>query len=230
MDLQNFTIQVPDAKRKNMTYPTQKPTIYPVALVVGQFSEYYRTYSPLELQCYPINTALTNPDDLMKRLLEEKMQQEQDDQVERDRENAEKAAIAVPIAAAIPGRSTSVAEENVKTWSESSSSDESNDSSDGDESVVRGHQLWKRKKYYNGLLWNSQDSSSSSGSECDVNDDDLCCVCAQSQFTSPNNIPELFVKCAVCMKMGEFHFYLLVREGSRIIFWKIAIHSPSKLH
>lgn len=47
-----------------------------------------------------------------------------------------------------------------------------------------------------------QDTSSSE-SECDVNDDDLCCVCAKSQFTSPNEIPELFVKCAVCMKMGK---------------------------
>lgn len=36
-----------------------------------------------------------------------------------------------------------------------------------------------------------------------MNDDDLCCVCSKFQFTSPNEIPELFVKCAVCMKMGK---------------------------
>lgn len=111
MDLQNFTIQVPEAKRKRMTYPTQKPSLYPVALVVGQFAEYHRKYSPLELQCYPINTALTNPDDLMKRLLEEKMRKEV--------ASAQKAA--EEEAAAKSGSSES-----------SGSSDESNDS-DGDE-------------------------------------------------------------------------------------------------
>lgn len=129
MDLQNFTIQVPEAKRKNMTYPTPKPSIYPVALVVGQFSEYYRTYSPLELQCYPINTALTNPDDLMKRLLEEKMQK----QLANEK-------VAAKSRAAEPENlesATVKSVDNVKSSSESSSSeDESNDSEGGDESVV----------------------------------------------------------------------------------------------
>lgn len=120
MDLQNFTIQVPEAKRKNMTYPTQKPSLYPVALVVGQFSEYYRTYTPQELQCYPINTALTNPDDLMKRLLEEKMRKE----------------VAVASGSGVQKATREVAEEAVaKSISESSES--SDEDSDGDESVVR---------------------------------------------------------------------------------------------
>lgn len=119
MDLQNFTIQVPEAKRKNMTYPTQKPSLYPVALVVGQFSEYYRTYTPQELQCYPINTALTNPDDLMKRLLEEKMRKE----------------VAVASGSGVQKATGEVAEEAVaKSISESSES--SDEDSDGDESVV----------------------------------------------------------------------------------------------
>lgn len=129
MDLQNFTIQVPEAKRKNMTYPTQKPPLYPVALVVGQFSEYYRTYSPMELQCYPINTALTNPEDLMKRLLEEKMRKRRAD----DEANEQK-----DVAGAAAARATGAAEEAeqeiAKSSSESSSSDESNDSDE--DSVV----------------------------------------------------------------------------------------------
>lgn len=50
MDLQNYVIQVPAAKRKQMTYEVQKPCNYPIALVPGQFAEYYRTYSPLELK------------------------------------------------------------------------------------------------------------------------------------------------------------------------------------
>lgn len=116
MDLQNFNIHVPEAKRKKMTYPTKGPSLYPVALVVGQFAEHYKTYSPLELQCYPINTALTNPDDLMKRLLEEKMQKEQMEKVAADAEQ-EVAAV----------------EESVESSSDNSSSDGSGDSDDDDD-------------------------------------------------------------------------------------------------
>lgn len=36
-----------------------------------------------------------------------------------------------------------------------------------------------------------------------MHDDDVCCVCTKSQFTSPNEIPELFVKCAICMKVAH---------------------------
>lgn len=194
MDLQNFTIQVPEAKRKNMTYPTPKPSIYPVALVVGQFSEYYRTYSPLELQCYPINTALTNPDDLMKRLLEEKMQKQlANEKVAAKSEAAEPENLESATVKSV---------DNVKSSSESSSSeDESNDSEGGDESVV-SESAGGKGRWVSLLLIVLQDTSSSE-SECDVNDDDLCCVCSKFQFTSPNEIPELFVKCAVCMKMGK---------------------------
>lgn len=167
MDLQNFTIHVPEAKRKQMTYPSEKPSLYPVALVVGQFSEYYRTYSPLELQCYPINTATANPDDLMKRLLEEKMHK-------RSQEEA-KAAAAAASASAVEAQNPE------KALSESSESSDESVDSDEAESV----------------------DTSSSESDCDVHDDDVCCVCAKSQFTSPHTIPELFVKCAICMKMGK---------------------------
>lgn len=107
-----------------MTYPTQKPSIYPVALVVGQFSEYYRTYSPLEMQCYPINTALNNPDDLMKRLLEEKMQ--------KQLVNEKVAAVSIP---PVPDNVKASAD-NVKSSSESSSSEDESNDSEGDESVV----------------------------------------------------------------------------------------------
>lgn len=178
MDLQNFTIQVPEAKRKNMTYPTPKPPLYPVALVVGQFSEYYRTISPLELQCYPINTALTSPDDLMKQILEEKMA----------KRRVEAAAV------------TTEEETAAKGSSESSSSVDS----DGDESVVSRViiTIYRLVSYSLFFLSHYQDSSSSE-SDCDVHDDDTCCVCAQSQFTSPNHIPELFVKCSVCMKVAH---------------------------
>lgn len=97
-------------------------------------------------------------------------------------------------------------EEAVDSSSDSSSSnddDESNDSADEEGSVVRGFILIVGK----GLLimvflMILQDDSSSSESEYDVNADDLCCVCSKTQFTSQNNVPEMFVKCAICMKMG----------------------------
>lgn len=197
MDLQNFTIQVPEAKRKNMTYPTQKPSLYPVALVVGQFSEYYRTYTPQELQCYPINTALTNPDDLMKRLLEEKMRKE----------------VAVASGSGVLKATEEVAEEAVaKSISESSES--SDEDSDGDESVVRRLIILLVNNVLTMFYFVFQDTDTSSESDCDVNDDDVCCVCTQTQFTSPNNVPELFVKCTICMKMGKCLEMTILRKIS----------------
>lgn len=55
MDLQTYVVQVP--KRQELTRPEghqqttpkAQPTNYPVALVPGQFSEYYTTYTPEEL-------------------------------------------------------------------------------------------------------------------------------------------------------------------------------------
>lgn len=47
-DLQNLVVQIPERPRnKNRQAP--KPSNYPVALVPGQFQEYYRTYSAAEL-------------------------------------------------------------------------------------------------------------------------------------------------------------------------------------
>lgn len=49
LDLQNFVIQVPDINRSRPNRPATKPSSYPVALVPGQFQEYYRKFSPAEL-------------------------------------------------------------------------------------------------------------------------------------------------------------------------------------
>ncbi|KFB40691.1 AGAP001877-PA-like protein [Anopheles sinensis] len=67
MDLQTYVVQVP--KRYQTTQAQSKAksegaTNYPVALVPGQFSEYYTTYTPEELACYPINTILLDPEQL----------------------------------------------------------------------------------------------------------------------------------------------------------------------
>uniref|UniRef100_A0A182N4W4 PHD-type domain-containing protein n=1 Tax=Anopheles dirus TaxID=7168 RepID=A0A182N4W4_9DIPT len=67
MDLQTYVVQVP--KRQQLLAhqedgaqkSTSQHSNYPVALVPGQFSEYYTTFTPEELACYPINTILLDP-------------------------------------------------------------------------------------------------------------------------------------------------------------------------
>ncbi|XP_053669110.1 mucin-19 [Anopheles marshallii] len=72
MDLQTYVVQQP--KRQQLSRPEGhqqtaskvSTTNYPVALVPGQFSEYYTTYTPEELACYPINTILLDPFELQE--------------------------------------------------------------------------------------------------------------------------------------------------------------------
>lgn len=96
LDLQNFVIQTTEAHRNRLHRPSTTASHYPVALVPGQFQEYYRQYSAAELlyvfvcyvetyykkrnfaneflfyicfhRCYPINTVLANPYTLDKKL------------------------------------------------------------------------------------------------------------------------------------------------------------------
>lgn len=49
LDLQNFIMHLPESNRLKMSRPTPVPSNYPVALVPGQFQEYYRNYSAAEL-------------------------------------------------------------------------------------------------------------------------------------------------------------------------------------
>lgn len=48
-DLQNLVVQLPEKHRTKQNRPVTKQSNYPVALVPGQFQEYYRTYSAAEL-------------------------------------------------------------------------------------------------------------------------------------------------------------------------------------
>ncbi|XP_050308214.1 microtubule-associated protein futsch-like isoform X2 [Anthonomus grandis grandis] len=54
MDLQTFTIHYPKSKMKVVNTP--KIGHYPVALVPGQFTDYYHEYTPTELNNLPLNT------------------------------------------------------------------------------------------------------------------------------------------------------------------------------
>ncbi|XP_026858387.1 PHD finger protein 10 isoform X1 [Electrophorus electricus] len=60
-DLQTHIIQVPQGKYKVLPQERTKTGPYPVALIPGQFQEYYKRYSPNELRYLPLNTALYEP-------------------------------------------------------------------------------------------------------------------------------------------------------------------------
>ncbi|XP_069786906.1 PHD finger protein 10 isoform X3 [Narcine bancroftii] len=60
-DLQTQVIQVPQGKYKVLPPERTKVGAYPVALIPGQFQEYYKRYSPNELRYLPVNTALYEP-------------------------------------------------------------------------------------------------------------------------------------------------------------------------
>ncbi|XP_006876237.1 PREDICTED: PHD finger protein 10 isoform X1 [Chrysochloris asiatica] len=60
-DLQTHVIQVPQGKYRVLSTERTKVSSYPVALIPGQFQEYYKRYSPDELRYLPLNTALYEP-------------------------------------------------------------------------------------------------------------------------------------------------------------------------
>lgn len=49
LDLQNFVIHLPEGVRQKLTRPSPAPSNYPIALVPGQFQDFYKEYSPAEL-------------------------------------------------------------------------------------------------------------------------------------------------------------------------------------
>ncbi|XP_019883555.2 uncharacterized protein LOC105252781 isoform X2 [Camponotus floridanus] len=59
LDLQTFTIHVP--KKQQKIDSEHKVGHYPVALIPGQYTDYYREYTPAELRYYPLNTVLYGP-------------------------------------------------------------------------------------------------------------------------------------------------------------------------
>nr|CAD7194260.1 unnamed protein product [Timema douglasi] len=61
-DLQSFTIQYPSNRCLKMT-PEETPKVgdYPIALIPGQFTDFYKAYTPTELRYFPLNTVLYGP-------------------------------------------------------------------------------------------------------------------------------------------------------------------------
>ncbi|CRK99281.1 CLUMA_CG012682, isoform A [Clunio marinus] len=98
MDLQNFLIQKPTPIRHYKTKPSVKnQSHYPIAMVPGQFSEYYEKYTSLQLSCYPLNTTLIDQNKLESYLAihstsfepsEESDSSDSDDEAEGDNQNS----------------------------------------------------------------------------------------------------------------------------------------------
>ncbi|CAL1603915.1 unnamed protein product [Knipowitschia caucasica] len=60
-DLQTHIIQVPQGRFKVLAPELTRTGPYPVALIPGQFQEFYKRYSPNELRYLPLNTSLFEP-------------------------------------------------------------------------------------------------------------------------------------------------------------------------
>ncbi|XP_014239691.1 uncharacterized protein LOC106661073 isoform X2 [Cimex lectularius] len=61
LDLQTFTVHYPQKERENMTRPVKKVGLYPLAVIPGQYCDYYKEYTPTELMYFPLNTVLYGP-------------------------------------------------------------------------------------------------------------------------------------------------------------------------
>jgi hypothetical protein len=59
MDLQTLTVHFPKGRMKQINKP--KVGYYPVALVPGQFTDYYGEFTPTELNNLPLNTLCYEP-------------------------------------------------------------------------------------------------------------------------------------------------------------------------
>lgn len=60
-DMQTQIIHVPANKTTRLTKPCTKPSLYPVALLPGQFQEYYKRYTSEELNNFPLGTVMEMP-------------------------------------------------------------------------------------------------------------------------------------------------------------------------
>lgn len=60
-DLQTYTIHVPANSSRKLDSESTKVGKYPVAVIPGQYQDYYRKYTASELKYLPINTVLYGP-------------------------------------------------------------------------------------------------------------------------------------------------------------------------
>lgn len=60
-DMQTQIIHIPSNKTTRLPKHCTKPSLYPVALLPGQFQEYFKSYSPEELKNLPLGTVMDMP-------------------------------------------------------------------------------------------------------------------------------------------------------------------------
>ncbi|XP_020632189.1 PHD finger protein 10-like isoform X4 [Orbicella faveolata] len=60
-DMQTQIIHVPSNKTTRLPKQCTKPSLYPVSLLPGQFQEYFKRYSPEELNNFPLGTVMEMP-------------------------------------------------------------------------------------------------------------------------------------------------------------------------
>jgi len=60
-DMQTQIIHVPSNKTTRFPKQYTKPSVYPAALLPGQFQEYYKSYTPGELKNFPLGTVMEMP-------------------------------------------------------------------------------------------------------------------------------------------------------------------------
>ncbi|KAK3580390.1 hypothetical protein CHS0354_001510 [Potamilus streckersoni] len=85
-DVQTFTIHYPVSRYKKISAEATKLDPYPVALIPGQFQEYYRRYSKEELKYFPLNTALFDPPKRMGNNLANPADADSEDQEEEGKQ------------------------------------------------------------------------------------------------------------------------------------------------
>ncbi|XP_064600353.1 PHD finger protein 10-like isoform X2 [Liolophura sinensis] len=68
-DLQTMAIHYPQGKYKVAPPEATKVSPYPVALIPGQFQDYYKEYTPGELKYLPVGTAIYGPPKKFKDIL-----------------------------------------------------------------------------------------------------------------------------------------------------------------
>lgn len=217
VDLQTYVVQVPRVQRLQRN-PTGQISHYPVALVPGQFSEYYHAYTPEELACYPINTALLDPLQLREILQSDRYRQ----------------LLAEVASESDSGSSSSSSDDDSSSDSDDSDDDSSSDSesdsssssTDSNDSDVPLKQSPMLKPPASISSYNSSSSNSSwlkppppksatplaalkvevpkveETSKPKINPY-LCAVCFGPQNKNQLDKPERFIRCSICRRKAH---------------------------
>ncbi|XP_012695902.1 PHD finger protein 10 isoform X1 [Clupea harengus] len=173
-DLQTHIIQVPQGKYKVLPPEHTKTGPYPVALIPGQFQDYYKRYSPNELRYLPLNTALYEPplDPELPAL---------DSDGDSDDGDGEKG------------------EDGKKKGSSDSSSGNTSDGDSQDGGVPSKGKAKDRKDNTPRALQHK----SHPGYKPKVTPNDFCGICQKGKKSNKKGKPEALINCSQCKNSGH---------------------------